>query len=87
LAFNPAKIWSHANTVQSPSFSLTWFDPVPNDSSPHKAIKSYSIKFPKNFHPVGVSKHFTFNYLATLSIAPEVGMLLATPISFFFMKS
>jgi hypothetical protein len=25
---------SHANTAHIPSFSLIWFEPVPNDSSP-----------------------------------------------------
>ena len=28
------RTWRNASTVQSPSFSLTWSDPQPNDSSP-----------------------------------------------------
>lgn len=39
---------------------------------------------PKNFHPVGVSYNFTPNFYATLSTAPDVGILLATPFNLCF---
>ena len=42
------------------------------------------IKFPKNFHPVGVSYRGIPSFLATISTAPDVGMLLATPLIFYF---
>ena len=45
-----------------------------------------SIRFPKNFHPVGVTKQGMFSFLATKSSAPEVGIDLATPQSPFFLK-
>lgn len=70
--------------VHNPSFSLTWYDPVPKDSYPQSEIKPSSIKLPKNFQPVGVSYNLTPNFCATLSTAPEVGILLATPLIFYF---
>ena len=53
--------------------------PVPKLSSPHKFIHPASIRFPKNFHPVGVSYTYFFMPTPTLSIDPEVGMDLANP--------
>jgi hypothetical protein len=44
-------------------------------------MKCASIKFPKNFQPVGVSNKFNPNLAATLSMAPEVGIDLATPVN------
>ena len=38
-----------------------------------------SIRLPKNFQPVGVSKNCTPSFSATRSSAPLVGMLRATP--------
>lgn len=38
-----------------------------------------SMRFPKNFQPVGVSKKGTLRASATRSSAPLVGMLRATP--------
>ena len=58
-----------------------WLEPVPKLSSPHIWIKFASIKFPKNFQPVGVSNNFNPNLAATLSMAPEVGIDLATPVN------
>ena len=46
----------------------------------HKVIKLESKRFPKNFQPVGVSKHGIFNARATLSTAELVGMDRATPV-------
>ena len=37
------------------------------------------MRLPKNFQPVGVSKNCTPSLSATLSSAPLVGMLRATP--------
>mmetsp|Transcript_44837 Transcript_44837/g.124674 ORF Transcript_44837/g.124674 Transcript_44837/m.124674 type:complete len:239 (+) Transcript_44837:603-1319(+) len=73
-----------------PSFSRTWSAPVPKDSSPHmKGVYCFvsgkylglplSIRLPKNFQPVGVSKHSMPFFLATRSKAPEVGMERAHP--------
>lgn len=70
-----------------PSFYLIWDDPVPKDSSPQRVISYVSIRFPKNFHPVGVSYRLIPSFLATLSRAPDVGMLLAAPLIFYFKKS
>ena len=56
-----------------------WSLPVPNDSYPHSYINPASIRFPKNFHPVGVSYIFKSFFNETSSIALEVGMLRATP--------
>lgn len=71
---------AQAKIAQILSFSLIWLDPVPKLSSPHKEIFPASIKFPKNFHPVGTSNLFSIPSLAaTLSMAPLVGILLATP--------
>lgn len=79
-----ARIVIQARTAQIPSFSLIWFEPVPKLSSPQRLIIPASIRFPKNFHPVGVSYN-SFNYFlaATLSNAPEVGIDLAAPINPF----
>ena len=75
-----ANICSQASTAHKPSFSLTWSDPVPKLSSPHKFIKPASIRFPKNFQPVGVSNKFLIPfYWETLSNAPDVGIDLAIP--------
>lgn len=79
-----AKTCNHARTVHNPSFYLTWNEPVPNDYSPQIEIRPSYIKFPKNFQPVGVSYNFTPNFSATLSTAPDVGILLATPRNFYF---
>lgn len=73
--------------AQIPSFSLIWLDPVPKLSSPHILIIEASIKFPKNFHPVGVSNKFLIPNLAeTLSRAPLVGILLAHPNNYPYKK-
>ena len=40
-----------------------------------------SMRLPKNFQPVGTSKHLRPSFSATLSSAPLVGILLATPCS------
>jgi hypothetical protein len=32
-----------------------WSEPVPKDSSPQMESRPASIKFPKNFHPAGLS--------------------------------
>jgi hypothetical protein len=37
------------------STNLIWSDPVPKLSSPHSDKRPASIRFPKNFHPVGTS--------------------------------
>ena len=83
-----AKICNQANTAQIPSFSRTWFEPVPKDSSPQingvKLVPPYnsslSMRLPKNFQPVGVSKRLKFKSFATRSTAPDVGMDRATPL-------
>lgn len=60
---------------------LIWSEPVPKLSSPQREIQPASIKLPKNFHPVGVSKHFWCFARATLSSAPAVGILRAKPLT------
>ena len=45
-----------------------WSEPVPKLSSPHSDIRPASIRLPKNFQPVGVTKHsFCFAW-ATLTM-------------------
>ncbi len=44
----------------------TWSEPVPNDSSPHSEQRPASMRLPKNFQPVGTSKHSSFFASATL---------------------
>mmetsp|Transcript_2529 Transcript_2529/g.4754 ORF Transcript_2529/g.4754 Transcript_2529/m.4754 type:complete len:296 (+) Transcript_2529:147-1034(+) len=74
-----------------PSFSRTWSAPVPKDSSPQmNGVYCFvsgkylglplSMRLPKNFQPVGVSKHSMPFFLATRSTAPEVGIDLAQPL-------
>merc|ERR1719387_646848 len=73
-----------------PSFSRTWSAPVPKDSSPQmngvyvflsgKYDVPLSIRLPKNFHPVGTSKHSMPFFAATRSNAPDVGMERAQPL-------
>lgn len=46
---------------------------------PHKVNLPASIRLPKNFQPVGVSKKGSFRAAATRSRAPLVGMERATP--------
>lgn len=60
---------NQAKAAQMPSFSRMWLEPVPNDSSPHKQSLSASIKLPKYFQPVGVSKISFFFAAATLQKA------------------
>ena len=48
------------------SMYLMWSDPVPKLSSPHKDKRPASIKFPKNFQPVGTSKNSLPEAAATL---------------------
>mmetsp|Transcript_24033 Transcript_24033/g.65020 ORF Transcript_24033/g.65020 Transcript_24033/m.65020 type:complete len:203 (+) Transcript_24033:791-1399(+) len=57
-------------------------EPVPKDSSPQmKGVYcSQSIRLPKNFQPVGVSKKEKSRASATTSRAPEVGIERATPL-------
>mmetsp|Transcript_37102 Transcript_37102/g.90078 ORF Transcript_37102/g.90078 Transcript_37102/m.90078 type:complete len:207 (+) Transcript_37102:573-1193(+) len=76
-----ASIWSQHSTAHMPSFSLTWSLPVPKLSSPHTKGEylPLSIRFPKNFHPVGVSNNGIPLLLHTRSSAPLVGMLRAAP--------
>jgi hypothetical protein len=76
-----ARMASHASTAHSPSFSRTWSAPVPNDSSPQMEHLSASIRLPKNFQPVGVSKNCRPSFSATRSRAPLVGIDRATPCS------
>jgi hypothetical protein len=38
-----------------------------------------SIRFPKNFHPVGTSKNERLSFAATRSSAPLVGIERASP--------
>eukprot|EP00976_Prorocentrum_cordatum_P041540 842701-Prorocentrum_minimum.AAC.1 len=61
------------------TFSRTWSAPVPKDSSPQTESLPASMRLPKNFHPVGVSKKGTFIFSATRSRAAEVGMERARP--------
>mmetsp|Transcript_2328 Transcript_2328/g.8215 ORF Transcript_2328/g.8215 Transcript_2328/m.8215 type:complete len:206 (-) Transcript_2328:239-856(-) len=72
---------SQLSTAHMPSFSRTWSLPVPKLSSPHTEHLPASIRFPKYFHPVGVSKHSTPSFSATRSRAAAVGMDRATPLS------
>ena len=74
-----ANIDNQASTAHGPSFSRTWSAPVPKDSSPHTDKRPASIKLPKNFQPVGVSKHSTPRPAATRSSAAAVGMERAKP--------
>ena len=60
--------------------------PVPKDSYPHRVISSVSIKFPKNFQPVGVSYNLIPSFFVTLSRAPDVGILRAAPLIFYLRK-
>mmetsp|Transcript_25761 Transcript_25761/g.86570 ORF Transcript_25761/g.86570 Transcript_25761/m.86570 type:complete len:321 (-) Transcript_25761:579-1541(-) len=71
---------SQASAAQRPSFSRTWSAPVPNDSSPQRngTFSALSIRFPKYFQPVGVSKHLRPSFCATRSTAREVGIDRAT---------
>merc|ERR1712194_543080 len=39
------------------------------------------MRLPKNFQPVGASKHGIFFFAQTMSTAPEVGIDLAAPFS------
>mmetsp|Transcript_18975 Transcript_18975/g.48921 ORF Transcript_18975/g.48921 Transcript_18975/m.48921 type:complete len:224 (+) Transcript_18975:794-1465(+) len=67
-----------------PSFSRTWFEPVPKDSSPQRkgvyvlpfgnAAVPESIRLPKNFQPVGTSNASMPRALATRSSAHDVGI-------------
>lgn len=52
---------------QSLFFSLTHKLPVPKLSSPHRESLPSSIRFPKNFQPVGVSYSWILQALATLA--------------------
>ena len=70
----------HSKTAHKPSFSRTWLEPAPADSSPHSVMRPASSRLPKNFQPVGVSKHSTPNFCATRSTAALVGMERATPL-------
>mmetsp|Transcript_766 Transcript_766/g.1819 ORF Transcript_766/g.1819 Transcript_766/m.1819 type:complete len:218 (-) Transcript_766:907-1560(-) len=81
--FLAARIWSHASTAHMPSFSRMWLLPVPKDSSPQMkgVYLAVSMRLPKNFQPVGVSKKGMFLALHTRSRAHDVGMLRATPLS------
>lgn len=63
-----------------------WSEPVPKDSSPQMDSLPASIKFPKNFHPVGTSKYSMPFFCATKSIALLVGILLASPFTPVFLK-
>mmetsp|Transcript_4179 Transcript_4179/g.15319 ORF Transcript_4179/g.15319 Transcript_4179/m.15319 type:complete len:205 (-) Transcript_4179:767-1381(-) len=72
---------SHASTAHGPSFSRMWSEPVPKLSSPQMLRRPASIRLPKNFHPVGVSKHSTPAFAATRSSAAAVGIDLASPLS------
>mmetsp|Transcript_5427 Transcript_5427/g.9377 ORF Transcript_5427/g.9377 Transcript_5427/m.9377 type:complete len:242 (+) Transcript_5427:762-1487(+) len=78
--FRSAKMESHARTAKMPSFSRMWSPPVPKDSSPHTLHLSASMRLPKNFQPVGVSKKGRFSALATRSRAILVGIERATPL-------
>ena len=53
--------------------------PVPKDSSPQMEHCPASMRLPKNFQPVGVSKKGSLSSSATRSSAPLVGMERATP--------
>jgi len=50
-----ARMLSQSSTAQTPSFSRTWFEPVPALSSPHSVMRPASSRLPKYFQPVGVS--------------------------------
>ena len=52
-----ARMLSQSSTAQRPSFSRTWSEPVPALSSPQSVTRPASSRLPKNFQPVGVSKH------------------------------
>lgn len=56
-----------------------WSLPVPKDSSPQTLHMPASMRLPKYFQPVGVSKNLMPSSLATRSSAAPVGMLRATP--------
>ena len=77
---------SHASTAHMPSFSRTWSLPVPNDSSPHTLHLPASMRLPKNFQPVGVSKKGSFFLAATRSSAAAVGMERARPLMPLFFS-
>mmetsp|Transcript_48502 Transcript_48502/g.152094 ORF Transcript_48502/g.152094 Transcript_48502/m.152094 type:complete len:207 (+) Transcript_48502:637-1257(+) len=86
--FLEARICSHASTAHIPSFSRMWLDPVPKLSSPQRKgwYCSQSMRLPKNFHPVGVSKQGIFLDSQTRSRALLVGMLLAAALRPDFWK-
>jgi len=67
-------------------FKLNQENTYPKLSSPQRQILPASSKLPKNFQPVGVSKHSLPLAAATLSTAPLVGMLRAYPLTGFFWK-
>lgn len=46
-----------------PSFSRMWSEPVPKLSSPQIDNFPASIRFPKNFHPVGTYKYIVKKYI------------------------
>ena len=75
-----ARMESHASTAHGPSFSRMWSEPVPKDSSPQMDRRPASMRLPKNFQPVGVSKHSTPILVATRSSAAAVGMERARPL-------
>ncbi len=62
-------MFSHKSTAQTPSFSRTWLLPVPALSSPQIVMRPASSRLPKNFQPVGVSKHGMPSFAATRSTA------------------
>jgi hypothetical protein len=74
-----ARMSSQNSTAQRPSFSRTWLEPVPKLSSPHSVTLPASIRLPKNFQPVGVSKQGTPSFCATRSAAALVGIERAMP--------
>jgi len=71
------------HTAHMPSFSRMWLEPVPKDSSPQMngVYLGVSMRFPKNFQPVGVSKQGMFFALHTKSSAHEVGIERAAALS------
>lgn len=49
----PLFFFLNGSSHQIPSFSRIWSEPVPKLSSPHIDSLPSSIRFPKNFQPVG----------------------------------
>ena len=68
LICRAAMIDIHASTAHNPSFSLIWSLPVPKLSSPQRESREASMRFPKNFQPVGTSKNSNPSASATLEI-------------------